>query len=84
MRQSGIEQTMQVDDEITHMRIVDGLLRLRTPRDIGARVIRIDADDIDLGQVLEFDVLKPRKLATDNQVKKLLLWSLIRHDREPV
>ncbi len=48
-----IEQSVQMNDEIAHMRIVDGLLRLRPPRRIGGRIVRIDADDVELVQILE-------------------------------
>src|SRR5260370_34944200 len=43
-----IEQTMQMHDEVTHLRVVDGLLSLRPPRHVGLGVIRIDAAKVDL------------------------------------
>src|SRR5215831_2131423 len=50
-----IEQTMQVHDEVPHLRVVDGLLRFRPPRHIGLGVIRIDTDNVELVEILEFD-----------------------------
>ena len=45
---------MQVDDEIAHMGVVDSLLRFGLPRDVGGRIVRKDADDIDLFEIPEF------------------------------
>ena len=49
----GIEQAVQVDDEIAHVRVVDRRLRLGFPGGIGCRVVREHADDVDLVEVLE-------------------------------
>ena len=48
----GIEQPVQVHDEIAHLRIVDGLLRLGLPGGVGGRIVRIDADDSTLSRSL--------------------------------
>src|SRR5262249_52888488 len=53
-----IEQAMHVHDEVAHVSVVDGLLRLRLPGRIGGRIVRIDADDIELVEILELDVLQ--------------------------
>src|SRR5712672_3389464 len=50
-----IEQPVQVDDEVTHVGVVHGAVRLRPPGRVGGRVVRKDADDVDLGEILEFD-----------------------------
>src|SRR4029078_8578144 len=42
-----------MNDEIAHVCVVDGLLRLGLPCDVGARVIWVDADDLDLLEILE-------------------------------
>ena len=39
---------MDVDDEIAHVGVVHGLLRLRLPGRVSGCVIRIHADDLDL------------------------------------
>ena len=45
---------MQVNDEVAHMGVVDGLLRFGLPRDVGGRVVRKDADNIDFFEIPEF------------------------------
>src|SRR5215210_3916075 len=59
----GVEQTVQMHDEIAHMRIVDGLLRFCFPGRVGCRVIRKNADDIKLAKIAEFKIVDPRELA---------------------
>ena len=54
----GIEQPVQVDDEIAHLRVVDRLLRLGLPGRIGGRVVRIDADDVELVEILELGAVE--------------------------
>ena len=46
----GIEQPVQMHDEVAHMGIVDGLLGLRLPGDISGGVIGINADDVQLAR----------------------------------
>src|SRR5215218_3934602 len=71
----GIEQPMQMHDEVAHLRVVDGLLRLALPYGISARVVRIEADDLDLAQVLELAGVERAQFAAEDQMKKLFLWS---------
>ena len=66
-----------MNDEIPHLRVVYGLLRLGTPGGVGARIVRKHANDIDLAEILELDVVKACKFAAQDKMKKLLLWSLI-------
>ena len=68
----GVEQAMQMHDEIAHLGVVDGRLRLRLPRHIGGRVIGKHADDLHLIEVLEGVVFEIDQLAADNEVKQLL------------
>jgi len=68
----GIKQPMHVHDEVAHVSIVDGLLRLRLPGRIGGCIVRIDADDIQLVEILELDVVQILELATKDKVQKLL------------
>src|ERR1700731_1420705 len=42
-----IEQAMHVNDEVAHMGVVDGLLRLGLPCPISSGIVRINADDIE-------------------------------------
>ena len=48
-----VEQLVRVDDEVAHVGVVDGLLRLGQPGAAGVLVGRIGADEVDLGEVLE-------------------------------
>lgn len=68
-----IEQSMQVHDEIAHVSIVDRLLRLGSPCRMGRRVIRENADKIQLFQIAEFDLLQVGKLAAEDEMQQLRL-----------
>ena len=48
-----IEQPVQMHDEISHLGVVDGLARLAEPGLMGGGVVGIEADDIEMLQVLE-------------------------------
>src|SRR5262249_27763990 len=74
-----IEQPMQMYDEITHLGVIDGRLRLRLPRRIGGRVVGIDADDVHLIEVLEDVVFEIGQLAADHEMKQLLLRGTVWH-----
>jgi len=78
-----IEQTMQVHDEVTHLRVVDGLLSLRPPRRIGFGVIRIDTDNVDLVEILEFDTSDVSEFTAEHEVQQLLRLSFRRSSRIP-
>ena len=65
-----------MDDEIAHLRIVDGLLRLRLPGGVGGRVVRIDADDVELVEVLEFGAVEVRQLAAEDEMQQLAVRRL--------
>ena len=66
-----IEQPMQMDDEVAHMRVVDGLLRLGLPGGIGGGVVRIDADDVELVEILEFDAAELGQFAAEDEMQQL-------------
>src|SRR3954452_21115862 len=54
----GVEQAVQMDDEVAHLRVVHRALRLGPPGDMGRRIVRIDADDLDVVEILEGVVLE--------------------------
>ena len=58
---------MQVNDEIAHVGIVDSLLRLGLPGDIGAGIVRKNADDVDLFEILEFASAELSQLAAKDR-----------------
>src|ERR1051326_6643218 len=76
-----IEQSMQMDDEIPRLRLVDGELRLGLPRRRGRGVVRKNADDVQLARVLEPHVVEPLELAAEYQVQQLPRANLLRHVR---
>src|SRR6185312_14469780 len=67
----GIEQAVQVHDEIAHVRVVDGLLRLRLPGDIGGGIVRINADDVELVEILELRAAEIGQFAADDEMEEL-------------
>src|ERR1700752_2655656 len=50
-----LEQPMHVNDEVAHVGVVHGSLRLGLPRRIGGGVVGKDADDVEPAQILELD-----------------------------
>src|SRR5262245_24905198 len=67
----GIEQSVQVNDEIAHVCVIDGLLRFRLPRDVSSRIVRVDADDVDLVEILELGAAELGELATEDEMQQL-------------
>src|SRR5689334_10154970 len=67
----GIEQPVQVNDEITHVRVVDGLLRFRLPCDVGARIVWVDADDVDFVEILELRAPERGEFAAEDEMEQL-------------
>src|SRR5579863_846624 len=68
----GIEQPVQMDDEISHLRIVDRLLRLRLPYRVGGRVVGEQTDDFHLRKILERIVSEIVQFATEDEMQQLL------------
>ena len=68
----GVEQPVEMDDEIAHLRVVDRALRLGPPGYVCGGIIRIEADDLDVVEILEGVVLEVDELAADDEVKQLL------------
>lgn len=76
---TGIEQPVEMDDEITHVGVIDGLLGLALPCRIGRGVVGEQTDDLDLVEILESHVIEVEKFAADDEVKQLRLHSF-RHE----
>src|ERR1700682_4279625 len=70
---------MHVDDEISHMGVVNGLLRLGPPGRISGGMVRINANDIELVEILEFGPFQIGELAAEDEMKQLTAGMLIRH-----
>src|SRR5437868_4782823 len=63
---------MHVHDEIAHQGVIDSALRAAFPGRIGARIVWIDADDLELLQILEFRGVECLQLAAEYQMEQLL------------
>ena len=75
-----VEQPVEMDDEIAHVGIVHGLLRLGLPGRMGGRVIGKYADDLHLIEILERGVLKIGQFASDDEMEQLLrgtIWHVL-------
>src|SRR5258708_28330317 len=64
-----------MNDEVTHLCVIDGLLRLGLPGGMGCGVVRIDANDVNLVQIFEFGGIDPAQLATEDEMQQLFGWS---------
>src|ERR1700742_1618939 len=69
-----LEQPMQMDNEIARLRAVDRRLRLGAPGALGARVIREEADDVELRGITKFMAPKRLQFAAEHQVQALWLF----------
>lgn len=74
-----IEQPVHVNDEITHMGVVDRHLRLGLPGNVGALVIGEDTDDVEVVEITELHVGERRQLAAEDKVQELLLLGILSH-----
>jgi len=64
------------------MGVVHGLLRLRLPGRVSGRVIREQADDLHLGEVLERRLFEAGQFASNDEMEQLLRGT-VRHDLFP-
>ena len=62
-----------MDDEIAHMRIVDGRLCLGFPGYLRALVVGIDADNVERVEIAELGARQRLQLAAEDQMQKLFL-----------
>src|SRR5262245_50509789 len=69
----GIEQTVGVEDEITHLCVVYRALRRALPGVVSGLVVRIGADEVHFGQVLELDMAHVLEFAADDEMQQLLV-----------
>src|SRR5262249_31776103 len=67
----GVQQSMQVDDEIAHMRVVDRLLRFGLPCHVSGCVVWKHADDVDFIEVFEFAAAKLSEFAPEDEMQQL-------------
>jgi hypothetical protein len=69
-----VEQAVQVDDEITHVGIVDAGCCRTAPSLVGLIVAREDADDVKLTGVRKFDFVRLSQMAAEDQMQQLAMW----------
>src|SRR5690349_18451377 len=74
-----IEQPMHVDNEIAHVRVVDGLLGLRLPGCVSCRIVGINAHNVEPVEILELDLGEILELAAKYEMKQLLARGYVRH-----
>jgi hypothetical protein len=74
-----VEQTMHVDDEITHMRIVDRLLRLALPSRQCRGIVGENTDNIEIPKIPKLDAFKVFEFAAEDEVQELLFTAGVRH-----
>src|SRR5581483_11539317 len=67
----GIKQAMKMNDEISHLGVVHGLLRSRLPGHVRTRVIGEQADDLHLRKILERVVLEVVQFAAKDEMQQL-------------
>ena len=70
---------MHVNDEISHVGIVNCLLRLGLPGRISGGIVRINTDDVELTEIPELAAVEVDKLTAENQMKQLSARGLVRH-----
>ena len=74
-----IEQTMKMHDEVAHLCTIHGLLRLCPPRNVRLGVVRIQANDVDLVEIFEFDISDLGQLAAKYEMQQLFGLSFATH-----
>ena len=62
-----LEQPVQVDDDIFHLGIVDGALGLAAPRVLGLGIAFVEADQVDLVEIDEFEAARVLDPAAEHQ-----------------
>jgi hypothetical protein len=75
-----IEEPVHVNDEIPHVRVVDGGGRRPAPGRIRLGIAGEDADDVKLARIDELGRVRANQLAAENEVKQLLIW----HQKPPL
>ena len=76
----GIEEPVEMDDEVAHLGVVHRHLRLRLPGRMRGRIVREHADDVDLVEILEGVVLEIDQFAADDEMEQLRLGTIWHDD----
>jgi len=70
---------MHMDDEITHMRIVDRLLRLALPSRQCRSIVGENTDNIEILEIPKLDTFEAFEFATEYEMQELLFTAGVRH-----
>ena len=65
----GLQQLVQVDDDIFHFGVVDGALRGAAPCLFGLFIVRIEADNVAVGEVDEVEALRIADASTEHEMQ---------------
>src|SRR5438270_2314120 len=68
---------MDVNHEVAHLGVIDGRLRRGAPCIISLLVVRIDADHVQFGNILEFVRLRRHDLSSENEMQQLPRFDLV-------
>ena len=77
----GIEKTMQMDDEITPVGVVDAALCRRAPSLEGGGVVGKDADDVERRRIGEHGLARVGQLAAEHEMEEMFDHGLSYQDR---
>jgi len=61
------------------MGVIDGLLRFRLPGGLGAGIVRVNTDDLDLVEVLELGAAEYDQFAAEHEMEELFCRYMIGH-----
>jgi hypothetical protein len=77
-----LKQAVKMDDEISHLRIIDSRLGLRLPSSLSGGIIGENANNVELCKIVKRHAIKVNQFAPKNEVKQLAVFSrriLVRH-----
>ena len=66
-----LHESVHVDNEVTHLSVVDGTLRGGFPGFFGLRVVRIDTNDVEFVEILELNGVEICEFTSKHEVQKL-------------
>ena len=75
-RRAGIEEPVQMNDEVAHVRIIYRRLRLGLPGRVRARIVREDSHDVELGKIPEIRAVERLEFTPEYEVRQLRLGGL--------
>jgi hypothetical protein len=74
-----IKEAVHMHDKITHLGVVDGLLRFAFPDGMSAFIIGKNTDNIEFIEIAELNTLKVFQLTTKDKMQQLFFGFLVSH-----